>query len=857
MGRIAVRPRPYQFVPLIMALRLDPVRLLIADDVGIGKTIEAGMIARELLDRGDTERLCVLCPPHLCDWWQRELEEKFGITAAMVRSNTIARLERDVQPPGVSIYRYYPHLVVSIDFAKLAHRKHDLLAHAPELVIVDEAHGAARPGGYAGTAQQLRYELVRELASRPERHLLLVTATPHSGIEASFQSLLGLLNPQFEALDLPHLGDKDRERLARHLVQRTRGDVRKWMDEETRFPVRESSEVPYSLSPTYQELFEDVQAFTRELVRQPGLSQPRQRVRYWAALALLRCVISSPAAALRAFDTRLRKEQAADDEVDDDLRRRETLDPIEGEVSIDTEPEASIEVAVAEVGERAARRLRQFRRQAEAIMRSDHDFKIVEATKAVASLLRDGFRPIVYCRYVATASYVAAELETRLREEFKDLHAIALTGETGSDEEREARLGELSTHARRVLVATDCLSEGVNLQSLFDAVVHYDLPWNPNRLEQREGRVDRYGQPNKAVRAVLMFGTGNPIDAAVLRVLIRKARQIHRRLGISVPVPVDSETVVSAVIEALFEGKPVDEHPEQLSLELEGFANVTAMHEEWDRQGERERESRTRFAQHAIKPHEIARELAALDEVLGDPQAVRRFFVEASQRLGVRAERKNGAYVVDPLSLRETVRERLGWKKPTKILFDVGGGPDDHEAVVIGRTHPLIASMADQILEEAFRPDGTSRQYSRCGASYTNAVSRRTVVVLLRIRYRLAARRGPELFAEEIVTSGFWRSNGDLVWYNTNDGSLLDLLERANPVRNISQQERERQVGWALDAIATAAAQLDRIAKDRATQVDKSHAELRRYTGGGAVRAHAYIPPDILGVYVLVPGEKS
>src|SRR5262249_674042 len=157
-----------------------------------------------------------------------------------------------------------------------------------------------------------------------------------------------------------------------------------------------------------------------------------------------------------------------------------------------------------------------------------------------------------------------------------------------------------------------------------------------NRLEQREGRVDRYGQLSDTVRAVLMFGTGNPIDAAVLRVLIRKAREIHRRLGISVPVPVDSETVVGAVIEGLFEDRRIDEHPDQVSLEFEGFANVTAMHEEWDRRGERERESRTRFAQHAIKPDEVSRELAALDEVLGDPRTVRHFFVEASQRLGVR-----------------------------------------------------------------------------------------------------------------------------------------------------------------------------------------------------------------------------
>lgn len=115
-----------------------------------------------------------------------------------------------------------------------------------------------------------------------------------------------------------------------------------------------------------------------------------------------------------------------------------------------------------------------------------------------------------------------------------------MSGETGGDEEHEAAIAVLVETERRVLVATDCLSEGVNLQDHFDAVLHYDLPWNPNRLEQREGRVDRFGQPKSEVRAVVLFSEDNPIDGVVLDVLIRKARQIYHDLGISVPVPSDS-----------------------------------------------------------------------------------------------------------------------------------------------------------------------------------------------------------------------------------------------------------------------------------------------------------------------------
>src|SRR5262249_57398113 len=106
LGRVSVRPRVYQFVPLLMALRLYPVRLLIADDVGVGKTIEALLVARELLDRGEIRRVCVLCPPYLCDQWQKELAEKFNLDAVVIRSGTIGQLERR-KTGSESIYQYF------------------------------------------------------------------------------------------------------------------------------------------------------------------------------------------------------------------------------------------------------------------------------------------------------------------------------------------------------------------------------------------------------------------------------------------------------------------------------------------------------------------------------------------------------------------------------------------------------------------------------------------------------------------------------------------------------------------------------------------------------------------------------
>lgn len=162
LGHISVRPRPYQFVPLLMGLRLDPVRLLIADDVGIGKTVEALLIAREMLDRGESTRICVLCPPYLCSQWQQELWDKFRIQAAVIRSGTISQLERDLPSGDHSIFGYYPHVVVSIDYAKSDAHRANFLQHAPKFVIVDEAHGATS-GSSGGRSQQQRHELLQDL----------------------------------------------------------------------------------------------------------------------------------------------------------------------------------------------------------------------------------------------------------------------------------------------------------------------------------------------------------------------------------------------------------------------------------------------------------------------------------------------------------------------------------------------------------------------------------------------------------------------------------------------------------------------------------------------------------------------
>jgi superfamily II DNA or RNA helicase len=851
LGRLTVVPRPYQFVPLIMALRLDPVRLLIADDVGVGKTIEAAMIARELLDRGVAKRLAVICPAHLCEQWQTELHEKFGIDAVVVQSATIGRLLRAMPRSDVSLYQYYPHIIVSIDFVKSDTNRHGFLLHAPDLVIVDEAHMAARPGGNAGTSQHQRHQFVHELTSGASRHVILVSATPHSGIEESFRSVLGLLDPAFDRADI----ELDRKALIKHLVQRRRSDLETWLGAETPFPDRVAEERAYPLSGSYRSLYVDVLEYCRESIASATDTLRRQqRVRHWAAIALLRCVLSSPEAAIAVLSERAKRqgldEIAAFDSEDemDAAYRPQVLDPMEEGDSGDYAPTAPLQDADPDLSDSERRHLSSFLRRARDLAGSKDDAKLVETARIVAELLKDGYHPIVFCRFIATAKYLEAQLPKLLPKSLKDVQVSAVTGEIG-DEQRRERVEDLSGHPVRVLVATDCLSEGINLQEHYDAVVHYDLPWNPNRLEQREGRVDRFGQQRREVKTIVLYGADSEVDLVVLDVLLRKARTIRKQLGISVPVPAESDGVVQAVVDSVLLRRPTAGRQLGLALSDPG---VSRLHDEWDRSADRQRKQRAHFAQEGIRPEEVQQELEAVDPVLGDARTVQRFLANAAQRLGgdLRPTKHTGVFNLVPgTEMHRTLHAReIAVGETLRVSFE----PlmNSTETTMLTRMHPVIAAYCDAVLGRAMGPNPDPR-FARCSAMVTDAVTVRTVCVLLRLRYLL--HDVVDEFAEEIVLAAFHRRGGEVSWVQPWD-SARGLLADARPRGNLDEAEQQGHIQWALDLLGTNHEWHQPIIEWRTTVLRDSNDRLRSLLKANSLRITPHTPPDILGLYVLVPG---
>ena len=863
MGKLSFRPRSYQLVPLIMALKQSVTRLLVADDVGVGKTIEAILILRELLERGIVKSFAVLCPPHLCEQWQKELSDKLDIDAVIIRSSTAAGLERKiVGDDTLNVFNYYPYQVVSIDYVKNGSAKMPaFLKDVPDLVIVDEAHTCTKNLDFkkAGQSQQ-RYELLEKIAKNDQQHLLLLTATPHSGKDGEFKSLLGLVNPEFETYNFADLETSEKKKVATQFIQRKRKNIEKWEDGGSLFPKRITEELPYNLSASsdYNKLYQDVLKFARGISTE-GVTENKARMKYFAALSLLRGVMSSPAAGYEMLQKRKSKITEPDEITSDEVKDN----PIVEKWDEQSDSEQVEIIERANLSESEWSNLHRLALKASELTNIQKDQKVKLGAEQIKIWVNKGQSPIVFCRFIATAKYVAKILKEYLP---KDVDVRAITSEL-SDEERREKIDEMAKSPKRVLVATDCLSEGINLQDKFNAILHYDLPWNPNRLEQREGRVDRYGQPGwidkngnhqNTIDVKVLFGEDNPMDVVVLKIIIEKIQRIQSTSGVSIALADDNRSVMDKVLKEVLlnPDKAQERFSKQIRIDFGASPELDELDVEITNEIEAAREKaekiRSIFAHESIMPDEVKKDLLEVDEAIGDVATLEAFVLAAAKLLGASFDKIQGGYIFKKLNMDDWMASALGQGDKIHISFH---SPTPQGFRYIGRNHRFVEQLCHRIIANSLDKERKGNKAARASVFRTDAVTTQTTLIQFRVRNVIReVSKQHEMVSEEMFLWGYEQTADGI--HALNIDQCKTLLHTSSAL-DISTERQEIIFNKEIQHFEELHPDFIAVVEKRSNELVNAHTRFAKYLGAKRFEAVTpVLPPDILGVYVLIPNPK-
>jgi hypothetical protein len=505
------------------------------------------------------------------------------------------------------------------------------------------------------------------------------------------------------------------------------------------------------------------------------------------------------------------------------------------------------------------RQFSTFARELSELTGPRYDAKLNAAAQTLSSWLREGFQPVVFCRYLATARYLGEQLGPLLASKFKDLRIEVVTSEDPDDIRRQ-RVNDLGKTPRRLLIATDCLSEGINLQEAFSAVLHYDLPWNPNRLEQREGRVDRFGQTVPEVKAYLLFGHDNPVDGIVLGVILNKVREIRRATGITVPFPEDSSSVIDAVAQALLlhPGKCIRARAtNQLELNLDEFieareAELRITHKIEDA-AKRESATRNIFAFHSIKAEEVEKDLREADAAIGDVAAVERFVTRGVRELlGAQMDQTKAGWRIYTANLPAGLKAMLPEETTVDVSFQ---SPTPRGCLYLGRNHPFVEQLCQHVMARTLE-HAAKGAAARASVIRSNAVSIKTTLLLFRCRNVIGEKGGPaRIVAEEMIVWGYSGLPSDGRFLDSE--AALHLLDTAAPASPMTPQSQRQFLEDELQILPNFRAEFDRVAEARSQHLVEAHERFSRHlrhTAAGKFEVvYPVLPMDVLGIYILLP----
>ncbi|MBN1219623.1 MAG: DISARM system SNF2-like helicase DrmD [Anaerolineae bacterium] len=515
--RSGIEIEDYQLDPLVRAVQMPRVNLLIADDVGLGKTVEAGLVTQELIVRTRARTVLIVCPAGLQIHWRDQMRDKFGLEFRIVDSQLMKILRRS-RGIHVNPWSHFPRLITSIDFLKRERPmrlfRETLPAEATyprrfDLLIIDEAHNVAPSGRGQYAIDSLRTAAIRTLAPYFE-HKLFLTATPHNGYQESFSALLELLdNQRFARGVLPN-----RAQLEAVMVRRLKSELTDW-DGSPRFPQRRLDVIEVDYNEDERQVHQWLKEYTN--LRLQNAESDTERFAAEFVLKLLKKrLFSSPA----AFAATLKQhEQTITRSSDNDapapvskrhqptvgiLRRQ--IAQMEEDYADDAEYEEA-EFGAVETATRIAQPLTPRERKLLTAMRRWADTAMAQRdckTRAFVNWLRGIVKPggvwsdervIIFTEYRATLNWLN---EVLVAEKLADEERLMTLYGGMDSEQREAIKAAFQASPNqsdvRILLATDAASEGIDLQNYCHRLVHMEVPWNPNRMEQRNGRIDRHGQ---------------------------------------------------------------------------------------------------------------------------------------------------------------------------------------------------------------------------------------------------------------------------------------------------------------------------------------------------------------------------
>lgn len=791
--RAGIQVKAYQLEPLRKALGMPRVNLFIADDVGLGKTIEAGLIVREMLLRQKVKRIVVAAPPSVVRQWQDEMQERFGLSFTVIDRGYLARCR---QERGYSNNPWTAHTRFIISHALLRDEAYaaplrDWLGDFSlgAMLILDEAHNAAPASSSKYAVDSQFTKVVRDIAPRFE-HKLFLSATPHNGHSNSFAALLEMLDPQRFCRGVPIAGASGRKLLESVMVRRLKQDIRELGGND--FPKRQVIPLHIGNLPEdapellLSRLLQRYRILRNERLKQATRSS--RRAAMLVVISLQKRLLSSVEAFARtlkvhrdAFERQGgRSRQAALTEEECDLLGNPpNADDDRADLSeADVETEADLQMARAsQDGDRPSNEELALLDEMAAVAssaRSQLDSKL----RVLIDWIRDNLCPnlgqpdaqwrnrrvLIFTEYADTKRYLEQQLNAAIAgSRLAERRIGTFHGGMGDDKRediKQAFNADPTQHPLRILIATDAAREGVNLQNHCSDLFHYDVPWNPSRMEQRNGRIDRKLQREPEVRCHYFVLTQRTEDR-VLRALVTKTETIQKELGSLSPV------IGFNLSERLRDGID-DRGAEQMAYEIEGYEVADTVKEELEtvrpevKKLLEQEEKLQQILQKSkdwlqLDDRQFRETLSAALEVLGAPGLVEtdseghRWAFPALDRLPG-ADASWGETLDSLRSLRQPKQKLWEWRKDSPIRPVVFADPGtlDGEVVHLHLEHRLVQRLLGRFRTQGFIHHELSRA---CVCRTKDAIPK----VLVLGRLSLYGQGASRLHDEIVTIAAEWR----------------------------------------------------------------------------------------------------